>query len=157
MWILWSILSGINYIIQINHQAGPGAWGLGISTIMCFCIFLLAFKKGTKTIVLLDWYCFTGAIIGIILWLYTGNPVASVILTSIVATLSFIPTIRKSWYKPHEETLLTFIINVVKWTAALLVVTEFNFFTAFYLIWVTVMNSTLALIIIIRKRLINKL
>ena len=115
MWILWSLLSGITYFIQIYNNAGAGSWSMGISTLTCMFIFIISIKRGEKRIVLLDWLCFLGALFAIAIWLLTVNQIAAVILTTFTAILSFIPTIRKSWSKPHEETGVTFTINAAKW------------------------------------------
>lgn len=149
MWILWSLLSGITYFIQIYNNAGAGSWSMAISTLACFFIFLISIKRGEKQIVLLDWICFLAALLAISIWLMTGNQISAVLLTTLTALLSFIPTFRKSWHRPYEETALTFTINTVKWLVSLLALTEINFFTAFYLIIVLTLNGLLALMIII--------
>lgn len=149
MWILWSLLSGITYFIQIYNNAGAGSWSMAISTLACFFIFLISIKRGEKQIVLLDWICFLGALLAISVWLITSNQISAVLLTTLTALLSFIPTFRKSWHRPYEETALTFTINSVKWLVSLIALTEINFFTAFYLIIVLALNGLLALIITI--------
>lgn len=147
MWILWSLLSGITYFIQVYNNAGAGSWSMAISTLACFFIFLISIKRGEKHIVLLDWVCFLGALLAISIWLVTNDQITAVLLTTLTATLSFIPTFRKSWYKPYEETTLTFTINSIKWLFSLVALTEINFFTAFYLCVVIGLNGILALII----------
>ncbi len=149
MWILWSLLSGITYFIQIYNNAGAGSWSMAISTLACFFIFLISIKQGEKQIVLLDWICFLGALLAISIWLITSNQISAVLLTTLTALLSFIPTFRKSWHRPYEETALTYTINSVKWLVSLIALTEINFFTAFYLIIVLGLNGLLALIITI--------
>ncbi len=150
-WILWSLLSGITYFIQLYNNAGAGSWSMGISTLACLFIFIISLKRGEKRIVLLDWICFLGALIAIGIWLFTVNQIAAVLLTTFTAVLSFIPTFRKSWSKPHEETGVTFTINAIKWIISLLALTEINFFTAFYLVAVIILNALLALLIYWRK------
>lgn len=151
MWILWSLLSGITYFIQIYNNAGAGSWSMGISTIACLFIFIISIKRGEKRIVLLDWICFLGALIAIGIWLFTVNQIAAVILTTFTAILSFIPTFRKSWSKPQEETGVTFSINATKWIVSLLALTAFNFSTVLYLVTVIILNTILALVIYIRR------
>lgn len=151
MWALWSLLSGLTYIIQIYNNAGAGSWSMAISTLACLFIFLISIKKGEKHIVLLDWICFLGALLAIIIWLATNNQIWAVILITLSAALSFVPTFRKSWFKPHEETSLTFIINTIKWLFSLAALSELTFFTGFYLITVVILNGLLALLILTRK------
>lgn len=157
MWALWSLLSGLTYFIQIYHDAGAGSWSMGISVLACLFIFLISLKKGEKHIVILDWICFLGALLAITIWLSTNNQVWAVLLTTLSATLSFIPTFRKTWSKPQEETPLTFSLNAIKWIASLAALTQFNFFTGFYLVAVIILNGALAILICTRKLLlINK-
>lgn len=151
MWALWSLLSGLTYLIQIYHGAGAGSWSMGISVLACLFIFLISLKKGEKHIVTLDWICFLGALLAMVIWLSTNNPVWTVLLTTLSATLSFIPTFRKSWLKPQEETALTFSINALKWIISLLSLSQLNFFTGFYLIVVTILNGFLAFLIFMRR------
>ncbi len=151
MWILWSLLSGITYFIQLYNNAGAGSWSMAISTVACLFIFIIAIKRGEKRIVLLDWICFLGALIAIGIWLFTVNQTAAVVLTTLTAVLSFVPTFRKSWSKPQEETAVTFSINAAKWIVSVLALTEINFSTTFYLVTVIILNALLALLIYVRR------
>ncbi len=118
-WLIWAILAAIGFAGQISDNAGPGSWTLGLTAIANFSIFLLALRKGEKNILLIDWLCLMGAVIAIIIWFITKEPLLSVSLISVIAILGFFPTFRKSFIKPKEETILTYALNVPKFAFAL--------------------------------------
>lgn len=108
-WGVWGMLMGIGFFAQISQNAGPGAWVTGVFAVLNFVIVILALKYGEKNITRSDWIMLLVALLAIPLWVLTNNPLWSVILISVIDVVAFVPTFRKSWSKPHEETLETFV------------------------------------------------
>src|SRR3989344_7062194 len=105
-WFVWTLLTSIAFFAQVAGDAGPGAWVTGLTAMVCLVITLLAFTRGEKEITRLDWMSFVGALLGIILWIKNQDPLPSVILVTLVDAIAFIPTFRKSYHKPNEETAI---------------------------------------------------
>ena len=113
-WLSW--LSGLSVAtaILIFNGGGGAVWmQLAVISIM-LAIIILAFKNGAKRdIKPADLLCFAGAIIALALWQIAKNPALAMTLLALVGIFGVIPTVRKSWSKPHTETLATWLIEIV--------------------------------------------
>src|SRR5438067_862277 len=104
-WLVWGVLALVAFAAQVFEGAGAGSFVLGIDTVICFLIFSLAMYKGEIRYVLFDWVALVLAFFSIFLWWFTKTPTYSVVLVTCADVIGFMPTIRKAFYKPFEETL----------------------------------------------------
>lgn len=155
-WLIWGIITGIEFFGQIQGHAGAGAWVTGVTTIVTFIIAFLAFKKGKLEITRLDWFSFIAAIIAIVLWVVTSKPLLSVILGIAIDALGFVPTFRKSFVHPYQETLITWFINGLKFVFALVALEQFTLLSSLYPIYLIIGNWSLVTMIIIRRKQTRK-
>ena len=151
-WLVWSFLTAIGFAAQVVGGAGAGAWATGITAFFCFIITGLAFKKGEKNITRGDWICLLAALAAIPLWLLTKGPLLSVILISIIDLIGFIPTIRKTLKKPHEETLSVYAISTVKFALAILALEHYSLVTWLYPTCLATQNAVFVGVIWVRRR-----
>lgn len=152
-WLVWAILAGIAFFGQIFDQAGFGAWVSGLTTIACFSIFLVALWKGEKDITFSDKLSLLGAVIALLLYYITNNPLASVILITVIYTIGgFYPTVRKSYSKPQEETLLTYFLDGIKWLMALFALENYSVLTSLYPLAGFLINFLFVGLLIVRRR-----
>ena len=112
-WFVWRLLTGIAFFAQVAKGGGAGAWVTGFSAIVCLCIAGLAFFYGERQITKADWFSFGGALLGLVLWQLTNDPLLAIVLITITDALAFAPTFRKAYYKPDEETASTFILSSI--------------------------------------------
>jgi len=131
-WLIWGILNTLIWYQQMSHGAGPGAWVTGVAAIANFIIFLTAFKYGERNITKLDWLCGGFAVVAIAAWVVSPNGTASTVLACLVFVLGLIPTFRKSLVNAHEETIVTFVLNSLKFLIALFALQIVTFTTAAY-------------------------
>ena len=155
-WLIWGMLTATSFFAQIVSDAGPGAWVMGITMVADFAIAGFAFFRGEKGITRTDWLCFLGAILGIVLWRITDNPLSAVITVSIVDFLGFLPTFRKALKKPYEETLTTFTFAVVKFVIGITALQSFELVNWLYPAMIAVTNAIFVAIILFRRRKIAK-
>jgi hypothetical protein len=155
-WLVWSFSAGIVFAAQIVKGAGSGAWMMGAGTAICFLITILAAFQGEKRIVLLDWFAFGGAVLGLIAWVLTDNPLFAVILITVTDILAFIPTFRKAYYKPYEETLFTWIIASVKFIFVLIALDAYNATTLLFPVYLILSNSSFTIMMLVRRRIVGK-
>ncbi len=152
-WLVWASLTGIAFFGQLFDKGGAGAWATGVTAAICISIFLLALQKGEKKITLSDKLSLSGAGIALLLWYLTNSPLGSVILIIIIDTLGgFYPTIRKSYSKPHEETLLTYSLGVIKWVIAIFALQNYSLVTVLYPVAGVFMTSFMVGLLLIRRR-----
>lgn len=151
-WFVWGLPCGIVFAAQITKGGGAGTWATGLTTIFCTAIFLLALRYGEKEITLLDKTCLVMALLAIVLWVATKDPLGSVILITIADLIGFIPTLRKSMTKPHEETASSYLIGSLKWLLSVFALGSFTLTTALYPATMTVANTALVGMLIYRRR-----
>lgn len=154
-WLIWGIITGIEFFGQLYGHAGAGAWVTGVTAFICFFIAFLALRKSKLEITRLDWFSFTGAIVAILLWLITSEPLSSVLLGILIDALGFVPTFRKSFVHPFQETLITWFLNGLKFVFALLALERFTLLSSIYPIYLIFGNWTLVVMIIIRRRQVS--
>ena len=68
----------------------------------------------------------------------------------------YIPTIRKSWNKPYSETLVFYEITSFRHGFSILALEKLNLLTALYPATWALVNVTIAIILILRRRKIRK-
>ena len=102
-WGVWGLVIGIGATAQLRLDGGLSAWVLFAVSACCLLVAVLAVFIGEKHITISDWAALCGAMLAIVLWQVTNNPVIAVYCIIIVECLSYWPTIRKSWLKPREE------------------------------------------------------
>jgi hypothetical protein len=154
-WFVWSVPTAIVFAAQVWSGGGAGAWATGISVLMCTAIFALCFFRGERTITRFDWLCLGISMIALALWAVTKEPLGAVILVTIADLLGFGPTIRKSFAKPYEETLNTYLLSGIKWTLSIAALSVFDAITLTYPIAMILGNwGFVAFLIIQRKKLL---
>lgn len=155
-WLVWGVLSAIAFLGQIADGGGAGAWVLGFTAVVTLSIFFIALKKGEKNIKAFDWFCLIGAGITLILWLITNEPLLSVVLVTIIDLLGFIPTIRKSYSKPHQETLITYMLSTVKYGLAIIALQNYSLVTVLFPLAMVIVHILFVGLLIIRRRQVRK-
>ncbi len=151
-WFLWSLVTAIAFALQVSAGAGFGAFVTLAAAIVCFVIFLLGLRIGDKDITQSDTILLLLALVAIVIWVFAKQPVISVVLVSSIDMLSFIPTIRKSWNKPHTETLTSYIVNTIRFILALYALKRYTIVTYLYpLTWVLA-NGLFSIYIYVRRQ-----
>jgi hypothetical protein len=150
------VLTGIGFFGQVSGGAGPGAWVSGFTAIVCIIIFAFALVKGKRNIAMVDWLFLAGAGIALYFWYLTKNPFISVILISVIDALGFLPTFRKSYFKPYEETLSTYALSGFKFVISLIALNTFSVVTAFYPASLVFMNWLFVGLVIVRRNQLSK-
>lgn len=102
-WSLWGLLTVLLVALQIKGGAGPATWVTAAAGLLCIGVVFLSLKGDKKDITKSDTIVAILSLIAIGFWLVADQPVVSIILVIIADGLAFIPTIRKSWHKPHSE------------------------------------------------------
>lgn len=154
-WLVWSLITAISYFAQLSDGAGPGSWVMGFSSALCFGIFLLSLKYGEKNIVLIDWIALCGALIALVSWIIADTALYAAILITITDVLATFITLRKSYYKPYQETLSNYTISAFKHVLSVSALTNFSIITALYPLFLIAANTTLSLVIIMRRKIIR--
>ncbi len=151
-WFIWGLITGIVFAVQLTRNGGAGAWVTGLTALACFTIFVLALKKGTRDFLIFDWISLASALFAILLWWFTKEPILSIIIITIADAIGALPTIRKSFHKPHEESIPLFALNSIKFFVALFALEAFTLTTYLYPLSLVLTNGLIVLVILIRGR-----
>jgi len=151
-WFVWLILTVIGFFIQVADNAGPGAWVTGFTAAICFVIFLFSLRKGTVRITHLDWISLGGALIAMFCWLVVKQPLVSVILITCTDALGFFPTVRKTYFHPHSETMSTYVLSGTKHLIALFAMSHLSLITSMYPFYLVFMNGLFVAMLVVRRR-----
>lgn len=138
-WLIWSILAGIGFAGQFSDGGGYGAWVSAFSMLCSAIVFVLALITGERHITRFDWICLLFALVAIVLWQLTETPLYSMIMVSAISASGFLPTIRKTYTKPFEETLIAYAGGAVVYVLAL--------FAMSHLTWITVIYPTTVILV----------
>lgn len=154
-WLIWGLVTVIAALGQIVSGGGWGGYYTLLVAFNCFTIATLAFFKGEKNIVLFDKYCLVACLISIALWPLTKAPLLSVILVTLIDTVGFLPTLRKSYNKPHEENLISFMLYGLTYSMSIVALESYNFVTVFYPAVIATSALSLAIMLIIRRKILG--
>lgn len=155
-WLVWTTLGCIGFAAMVHDNAGPAIWALGATSLLCLSTALLSLKYGEKTFTRGDKISLIASLSAIIPWLLTNDPLGSVILISIIDGVAFYPTIRKSWNKPHEESLFAYNMGSLKFGLSVLAISNFTLTNALYPATIVFLNTGFVIMCLIRRRILGK-
>lgn len=154
-WFTWSLISFLAFGIQLSKGGSSGSYINLFMGLICTVNFINGLRYGIKNIKLVDIIAFILAIIAVVLWLIVSQPLLSIILIVFIDSMSFIPTFRKSWNKPNEETIVTWILSVIKNILNIFALEVVSFTTAVYPIYSLIVNGMFVLMLFYRKKVNN--
>lgn len=154
-WLVWAVLNAIAFAGQLHGNGGAGTWAVGLTAVALFAIFCLSLAKGEKNIKRFDWLCLSGAAVSLILWLITSQPLFSIILITVIDAFGFLPTVRKAYAKPYQETLITYEINTLKYFLVVLALQHYTLITTLFPLAVAIMNGLFVAMLIVRRQQIQ--
>lgn len=152
-WLVWGFTNSVIFTLQITHGAGPGAYATAAAGIICLSIAVLAFRNGAKKyITTTDTILLATAVLAVVLWIFVKQPVLSIILLVGADIIGIIPSVRKAWKRPYEETLSMWLISTLRHVISLLALREYNFITLLNPVAWIIANGTFSLILILRRK-----
>ncbi len=150
-WFIWGVLASITFFAQVSRNGGPGTWATAFTAIACFSIALIGYFRFTTTATFVDKLSLCGAGVALLFWYFTNNPLWTVEIAIAIGAIGFIPTFQKAFYAPSEETAVTYFLNACKFGLALFALQSFQPVTWLYPAALTVMNTSLAAVIVTRR------
>lgn len=151
-WLVWAALTGIAFAGQIMNGGGAGAWVTFVTAVVSGVIFVLALKQGEKDVTFSDKLNLAGAAFALVFWFFTSNPLTAIVLVTIIDFLGFVPTIRKSYKKPHEETLIHYVFAGLKFVLAIIALQKYTVITWLYPASLVASNLLFVVMLVIRRR-----
>lgn len=128
----------------------------GVSTFQSIIIFILSIKHGMGGWAKSDIICLTFALIGIILWQITKNPVIALYFAISADFVGMIPAIVKTYHFPKTEIWSFFALDVFAAIFSLLALKSWTLQEYSYPVYIMLINIVMVFLIVIRpKRLVK--
>jgi len=155
-WFTFSLLLLISFFIQRENGGWLGTWVLFVDFVCCFLAFLAALKYGEKHITYSDKLFLSWAMIALIAWLIFEQPYISAILIIVIDIFAILPTYRKSWSKPDEETIIIYLVSGLIFVSSLIAIESYSFLTTSHQITIILLDWGLVAFLLWRRRILNK-
>lgn len=155
-WLIWGITQATAVSALLYGGGKFGSFGLIIGIILVSIIFLLSFKYGTKDITKSDKVVLSLALLAIVFWWILDNPLFSVLMVSAIDGAGYIPTIRKSFKNPWDETISFWVIMAIVDIFSIIANAEYNFLTVTYLATLFIFNLAVVFVCFFRRQVIKK-
>ncbi|HAE36498.1 MAG: hypothetical protein UR85_C0007G0007 [Candidatus Nomurabacteria bacterium GW2011_GWF2_35_66] len=158
-WLIWTILILIAFFSQLAKGA---TWSLLLTAgdaIAILITFILSIKFGVGGFRKIDIISLFGAGFSLLLWYLTSEPAVALFLIILIDLIGVNLTVVKTWKNPETENWVAWAICGVGGLFGILSVGSFNLILLSYPLYICLANSTIALIVISRKKylhLVNK-
>lgn len=151
-WFVWGLLTLIAFIAQVTEGGGAGAWVTGVTAFFSFGFAIIGLGASSRLFITkTDWIFFISALLTIPLWYFSGNPLISVIIITIIDAVAFVPTFRKAYFHPSTENGWTYALSGIKFVVGLFALESFTWTTALYPASLVIANSAFVLMLIVRR------
>lgn len=152
-WLIWGISTLTIFIAQLVSGAGAGSWSIGVSGVITIGIAILAYcKRSDDSITKTDWICLVCALTALPFWYFTSNPLYAVLILTTVDLFGYIPTLRKSYHKPHEESVALFAIMAFRNLISIMALESYLLTNYLFQAATMFANFVVIAVVIIRKR-----
>ena len=156
-WSLWVLLLSISIWAQISSGA---SWSvifiigdlIGTSSIVVLCILGYGYGKYGY----IEWTCLALAIVAIILWQVTNQPIIAIICALFADMLAAVPTIVKTYRDPLSEAWLGWFIISFGGILAVLSTTIWNPANLIFPVYIAIINGIIGTLSLTGRYLNNK-
>lgn len=118
-WIIFTIITATVAAAQLSAGAGAGAWATAATAVTTCLIAGFALRNGGYRISRFDCLSLVGALVAIPVWMWSDNPLLAVVILTGIELLGFLPTYRKAWKQPFDESATAFMLTILKYALAL--------------------------------------
>lgn len=154
-WILWGVVTGVAYLVQMERGGAAGSWVTGFTSCVCFLIGGFSLVKHTWRFSRFDKVSIWFGIGVLLFYIFSKNPTHSAVLATIVDVVGYLPTIRKGWFEPHKDSATSFSLNSLKFVPALFALESYSVATWLYPATLVVVNGGVATLLLVRRRRVS--
>lgn len=128
-WFFWALTPLIAFVAQLSQHVGIAAWMTLALAVGPLVIFGLSLKHNwsrahfTPSTIC----CAILAVVGIVLWLSTDNPVYAIIFSILADIFGSIPTLIKTWHRPESEHATAYLLSILAMAVTLFTITNWSF------------------------------
>lgn len=125
----------------------------GVSTLQSILIFVLSIKYGMGGWEKSDIVCLVIAILGIVMWKITSDPILALYFAILADFTGMIPALIKTYRRPETEVWTFYALDVAASVFSILAITKWTLADVSYPIYILLINIIMV-ILIVRKKLL---
>ncbi len=152
--LLITVLSTVSLYASHDRVA---FWLSLVSMLQAIPIFFLSLRYGMGGWARTDIACLVIALIGIVLWRTTSNPILGLYSAIIADFVGYIPAIIKTWRFPHTESWIFFSFDTVAGIFSTLAVATWTSSQYAYPLYIFAINFLMVLLIVVPRKQESKL
>lgn len=150
-WFLYTVAMTMIVASSIALGAWQAVWLAIAHVIGQITVIVFSLKKGYFAFSKFDYFCLFLSFLGLILWIYTKNPIYALVLNIFVDALGTLAVAKKTWSYPETE-------DTKAWTIALSIailncfaIASFNISNALYPIYLAFAEALIVGLTLRRK------
>ncbi len=152
-WIIWGLTTTLSSFAQLADDGGVGAYSVLMAGIICFYIAYLAYQQERDyAIELSDWVIFYVALGSLVVWYITSVPLWTAIILTVVDSIGFIPTFKKSYDYPWEEHIGFYLLISFKNIFAIVAMENYTITTTIFLWVITLLGIVFIFFLLWRRK-----
>jgi hypothetical protein len=113
MWWIYTALFALLFYAQLSAGAHDLLIVTAIYVLSSAVIATLSLRYGYGSFHARDGVSLGIAAIGLVMWLWTNNPLLAILMVIIVDFAGFWLTLVKTWHAPHSETLISWELTLI--------------------------------------------
>jgi len=144
-------------VTLLQQHAVHSGWLMAVTVgelIGAACLFVLAFKYGEGGFSRLDIACYGLLVVDMALWFSTGSALLALHLSVLADFIAFLPTLVKTWRRPHSETPLFFAIGVVAPLLNIFAAGTYGYGVLLFPVYLVIINLAVLVMILGRGRVV---
>jgi hypothetical protein len=147
-WLLWWVLPMIVFIAQRVQGVEGASWATFAAGFTPLLVVIASFfnKHSYWKTAPVDYVLMAAAFVGILLWFFTKDPNLAIAFTLLADFFASLPTIIKTFKHPETESWVAYAISAFGFGIAILAITTFDFQNAAFVIYLAIINATVAVL-----------
>jgi hypothetical protein len=146
-WWVWGINGSVLCLGNLAAGADYTMLPLVCAVVAQLYIAILSIKHGEGGWNRFDRRCLIASGISFILWRILNYDIIAIILPLLIDILAALPTLKKSYYEPETEDLLTYILYTVGGLFTVLAIQDWSFKIAITPFYVLLINVVIVLLL----------
>lgn len=155
-WFVSGFVTLLAFGLQVSNDGGWGSVPTFFAALAGLLVFAMSLRYKRAPITVSDTLFFIFALLATGLWLIADRPVLSALLITAINIFAFLPTVRKSWRQPYQETVATYGINTLRFSLSVLAIQSYTIVTALYPLSSVLVNGFIAGFLIVRRYSLRK-
>jgi hypothetical protein len=151
-WITWTLLTGLATGALIAAHEYRAAFFTGSAMIETAAVVILGLRYGYVKYTRFDVLCQIAAVVGLIVWQIFNTPLIAVSASVIIDLIGALPTFKHSWYRPFEETWITYAWSGLGAFVALFALESYNWTSLPYPVYIVLVNIFMSVTILAARQ-----